>query len=100
MCLTVFIQMAVTQLIIVIYNVISVDTSPSCGGTLTNGSGLIESIDRDGDGRRDAYRDCLWTIIAPDNMTIEIQLVMVDFNPAGNDGFIEVTYFSCYRLEA
>ena len=70
-------------------------SEPQCGGVLTDPSGWVTSIDRNGDGLCDQNRDCIWTIIAPDGMVVDIYFHMVDFNRYTsvcdrNDGYIEV----------
>ena len=63
-----------------------------CGGTVTESSGWLASIDRDSDDQYDDNRDCLWTIIAPEDMLIEIDFIMIDFNDkseCGSSNFVE-----------
>ena len=68
-------------------------TGQQCGGTLTESFGWLASIDRDSDNQYDDYRDCLWTIIAPKDMLVEIDFLMIDFNDeseCGSASFIEL----------
>ena len=69
-------------------------TGQQCGGTLTESSGWLASIDRDADDQYDDYRDCLWTIIAPEDMLVEVQFLLIDFNDDSRDygtyNFIEL----------
>ena len=55
-----------------------------CGSTLTNTSGTIYSIDRDGDGHYEPNIDCWWTIKAEKGHLIRIYIpefdVEIDLN--------------------
>ena len=46
---------------------------------MTESSGWLASIDRDADDQYDDYRDCLWTIIVPEDMLVEVQFLLIDF---------------------
>ena len=48
------------------------DEDRQCGGILTANSGVIMSVDRDGDGMYDNNLECVWVIVAPNTTLIEL----------------------------
>ena len=49
------------------------DLSGECGGILTEQTGEITSVDRDGDGYYDFNLECRWLIIAENGSLVELK---------------------------
>ena len=68
-------------------------TAATCGGILTNKTGTIVSPDEDQDGIYDADMDCVWLIVAPEEMNVEFEFAFLDIEyiRVCRFDFIEVT---------
>ena len=56
----------------------------SCGGTLTNTSGQIQSPDEDNDGAFDQGLECEWTLLF-ENTLIELRIMRLDLRTPSHE---------------
>ena len=57
--------------------VVVVYAGSPCGGNVTAPSGCLSGVDGDNDGNYDIFRECLWTLIAPEDYWIVVQLLFL-----------------------
>ena len=50
----------------------------TCGGVRTDSQGELRSLDSDGDGQYDNKVDCLWSLTAPMDQHIVLQILSMD----------------------
>ena len=76
------------------------DEDTECGGILTASTGVIQTQDRNNDGKYEAYTDCPWAIIAQNNSLIELQFhnFSLEYEPLCSFDFLEVCFYIFFIL--
>ena len=75
--------MKISKLFIVLRFGFLIQGSP-CGGHVRSPLGWLSAADGDHDGNYDISHECLWTIMAPENHVIVVQLLYLSINDRNN----------------
>ena len=70
---------------------IFVGPSQGCGGLLNTTSGVIKSLDHDGNGQYEPDLNCVWQIVVPPDHNVRLHFDQFDLAPQGGEGCLDLS---------